>query len=251
MDFEEIWSDHKGFIIAVGVTLIALLIFLGVKSAMFSDPTNRAVVAARGAQSTLMRETRVTGGDLDQLRDEAGELEKRLGELKERVEIEIPTAFVLPEANAKSTYAKVLQDTRDKVADVAGIKNVRVPYELGVPNITPNTRDEMERFLRGLYVVERMVSYGIDAGVSRFESLEVKPGRGGSFLRETRVQVRVLTDGPALARLMDRALDPADPLVVTEFKVSRPARGEGVIATIGVSILAVDLEKPIEEEVTS
>jgi hypothetical protein len=247
MDFEELWSEHKQFILLVGIGLIVLLVFQGVKTAIYTDDTTRAVSSASGITSSLRKESVVSRSEVRDLEARETELTERLGRLGGEVTLKVPDNYRLPEANVKSTFTRVVQDTRDKVAEIAGLKNVRIPYELGVPSITPNTREEMSRYLLGLYVVERVVTYAVEEGVRRFESIEVKPARGTGFLRETVVTFRLSTDGRVLAALLDRVLDPADPLVLTQFSVVHPPRGTGVVATLGISILEVDQEKPIRE----
>jgi hypothetical protein len=248
MDFEEIWSEHKTFILMVGIGLIALLVFQGVKTAVYSDGTVTAVGDARRDRNNLRRETVAKRGDIRELEEQESALQERLTALKTSLELRTPEGYELPDANVKSTFTRVVQETRDKVADVASMKAVRVPYELGVPSITPNTRDEMARYLRGLHVVERVVTYAVEEGVRRFETIEVKPARTQGFLRETKIIFRLSGEGSILAALVDRILDPADPLVLTQFSVTHPPRGGGIIATLGVSILEIDLEKPIGEE---
>jgi hypothetical protein len=248
MDFEEIWSTHKKFILTVGIGLIALLIFQGIKTAVYSDDTRRLVANAQKNLRGLRREQVATRQDLKGLREEESTLDTRLQKLEAETEIKPPPRYTLPESNIKSFFTLAVQEARDKVAEVAGIKNVRVPYELGVPSVTPSTREEMARFLLGLSVVERVVTYAVEEGVRRFESIDVKTARGGGFSRETKVVFRLVTRGQTLAALMDRILDPADPLVLTQFLVTHPPRGGGIIATIGLSILEVDRDQPLVEE---
>jgi len=248
MDFEEIWSVHKTFILMVGIGLIALLVFQGVKTAVYSDSTSTALGDARRDRNNLRREKVASGKDIRDLEEEESALTERLKALEASLELPTPEGYRLPNTNVKSTFTRVVQETRDKVADVASMKAVRIPYELGVPSITPNTREEMARYLRGLHVVERVVTYAVEEGVRRFETIEVKPGRSQGFLRETRITFRLSADGAVLAALVDRILDPADPLVLSQFNVTHPPRGGGIVATIGISLLDVDPEKPIGEE---
>lgn len=248
MDIEEIWSDHKPFILMVAIGLISLLVFQGLKTAIYTEDTNRSVTTARSTTRSLRTEIQVIPASIHEQQDVQDRLEARLQNLMKEVEHKVPDTYLLPESNIKSTYSRVLQNTRDRVVDVASQKNIRVPYELGVPSLTPNTREEMAQYLLGLSVVERVVSDAIDLGVRRIETIEVKPGQGSGFLRETRVIFRISTDGVVLSALLDRVLDPGDPLILTQFHVAHPPRGSGIISTLGLSILKVDNEKPIGEE---
>jgi len=248
MDFEEIWSEHKQYILMVAIGLIALLVFQGFKSAIYSDDTRRAINSTRSNLRFLKSEIQVKQSDIRSLQAERDELEERLQRIAKESELKVPAKYILPESNAKSAFTRVLQNTRDGVVDVASQQNIRIPYELGVPSITPSTREEMEQYLLGLSIVERVVTYAINLGVRRFETIEVKPEGGGGFLRETQVIFRLFTDGVVLSALLDRILDPADSLVLTRFQVSHPPRGTGIIATMGISIMKVDLDKPISEE---
>ncbi len=248
MDFEEIWSDHKAFIVTVGVALMALLVFLGVKSATFSDDTRRNQSTVASTQSKLRRAAVARPADIRALEETEEGLTTRLAALEKDIELTLPEEYLLPESNAKSAYSSLLSETRSKVAEVAGLENVQVPWELGVPSITPNTRDEMQRYLAGLYVVQRVVPYAMEEGIKRFESIEVTPIRGGNFIRETRATFRVLARGRAIAGLLDRVLDPNQPLILTDFRVARPPRGEGILATIQISVYEVHPDKAVTEE---
>lgn len=248
MDFEEIWSDHKAFIVTVGVALMALLVFLGIKSATFSDDTRRNLSTVASTKAKLRRDAVARTGDIRALEENEEKLTERLVKLEKDIELVLPDHYRLPESNAKSAYSSLLSETRSKVAEVAGLQNVQVPWELGVPSITPNTRDEMQRYLAGLYVVQLVVPYAMEEGIKRFESIEVSPIRGGNFIRETRVTFRALAGGRAIAGLLDRVLDPELPLILTDFRVARPPRGEGIIATIQVSIYEVHPDKAVTEE---
>lgn len=248
MDFEEIWSEHKQFILMVGIGVIALLVFQGVKTALFTDDTGRSVTAATRNQRLLRGEAVAKRTDIRALEEEETTLTARLERLAKEMTLTVPEAYQLPASNVKSFFIRVVQETRDKVAEIAGIRNIRIPYELGVPSVTPNTRDEMARYLAGLYVVERVVTYAVEEQVRRFESIEVKPGKGAGFLSETRVVFRISSDGPALAALVDRILDPADRLNLVQFDVFHPARGGGLVATLGIAIPQISVDKPISEE---
>ncbi|MBN2492367.1 MAG: hypothetical protein JXQ29_16085 [Planctomycetes bacterium] len=248
MDFEELWAEHKPFILLVGIALIVLLVFQGVKTAIYTDDTGRALASASRSLASLRSEPVAKRSEVAEEREREAELGERLERLRGELTLNVPDDFRLPEVNAKSAFTRVVQETRDKVAEVAGLKNLHVPYELGVPSITPNTREEMDRYLLGLAVVERVVTYAVDEGVRRVESIEIRPARGTGFLRETRVTFRVLTEGRVLGALLDRILDPANPLVLTQFQVTHPPRGEGVVATLGISIVEVDPDRPVGEE---
>ena len=248
MDFEEIWSKHKQFIMMVGIGIVALLVFQGVKTALFTDDTGRAVASAARNQRDLRQEPVAGSSDIRSLEEEEAALGARLERLAKEMTLTVPETYRLPESNVKSSFIRVVQETRDKVAEIAGLRNIRIPYELGVPSVTPNTREEMARYLAGLYVVERVVTYAVEEEVRRFESIEVKPGKGGGFLSETRVIFRISSDGPSLAALVDRILDPADRLNLVQFEVFHPARGGGLVATLGIAIPEIHLDKPIGEE---
>ena len=55
------------------------------------------------------------------------------------------------------------------------------------------------------------------------------------------LRANVLATGLAgcRAELIDRVLDPGDPLPLTQFSITHPPRGAGILATLGISILEV------------
>lgn len=247
MDFEELWGRHRNFLLLAAAGLLVLLVAQGVRGALYGQPTRRLAVRARALQRDLRRLPRVAPRQVRELRRETEALATRLERLRETLQLEVPQRFRLPAVGGKAHYAQVVQTTREDVAEVAAGRNVAVPWSLGLPPVTPASRDEMDQYLRGLYVVERLVTAALEAGVRRVELLEVKPAPPGEFLREVRVRMQVLGDGPAFFRLLDRLLDPEDPLPVTGCRVAPPPRGRGLVATLTVSLCDVDLTKPLAE----
>ncbi len=246
MDFSDFWQENKRFLSTVAAGAAVFLIgWLAIQS-VYGDELS----AARAERTRLERqlaESRYGAADRETARAENRELLAVLERLSEAVVFEARSGFevALAETSHVNHYHRTIADVRDRLLLMAGRSNLFVDRDLGLPDLSPAREEDVERYLHGLDVVERVVEIALATGIERIDEIRIRPAPGTSdrprHVERTRVELELGGSGLALTSFLVRTQRTGDgPLVVEEAELL-PARAKNGKARLSVSLSVVQL----------
>lgn len=241
MNVEEYWQENRRFVLGVGAGLVAFLIGLYAVDALFGSELR----AARAEEARLGRDLRqpmFTRQQLDEARDDERSLRESVEALADVVRHETREGFAVRESagSASAQYHEIVARLRDELLPAAARRNLRLEATLGLPKLSPTSAEDIERYLQGLDVVERVARLAIDEGVGRMEELSIRldpeyvSRRGTGAVETTEVHLQLSGPSLALTRVLARMQRPGDgsgPAVVRrlEWGSSRHREGEAAV----------------------
>jgi len=195
MDLGDIWQAHKRFILGVGA---GFLVFLIAKSVIGS--TWNVDTAAKQANSTAVRIRRLEvprKSELARVEREVADHEETMERMVAAMHYETPESYVLPRSGSPDlVFNEIREKATDELVNAARRRNIEVDSALGLPELTPSGREAIQRALRGLSIVQQVVTTAIVSGVSSVEKIQVtkargKRGKGGGFVDELEVSFEI------------------------------------------------------------
>ncbi len=261
MDLNDIWQEHKKFIIAVAA---GLLVFLIGETIIGSSYTSKVQASERtlSSQRASLRQVKPTAKNLREIRDVQSDLAARWQAASEKLIFQSGKRFELrdDEARPDDVYFNVVNEVKREVEEAAERRNIQLPDNLGLPATTPRTREEAKRYLRALDVVQRVVRLAVEADVLAITDIDIPKGATRSkrnrrsrddadFLERLELRFRVRGSAPSLVRLVESLQAPASYLVLA--KDSRilgpepddPGPSEAVLVMAALDIESLDLEE--------
>jgi hypothetical protein len=250
--FEDIWREHKRFIVSVGAGLIA---FFG--GLLLVSSVDEKTKAARKQINTSEADIRTAVGELaGREGSEAGvaiALDKEVGPaIKAAVEFQPRPAFTLKEGDPLLVYRQAIEEV-EKARAEALRRNISCPEDLGFVKDPPE--DRVRVHVIGADLAERVLGALVAVGVKSIEAFrpgevdyvrtvdEPEPGKEGApqppagaaaaegsepdMLR--RIPLRFTAVGPvdALERFLSSFQIAKSALELAAFRVSRA--GEGLV----------------------
>ena len=210
MDFGEIWEEHKKFIVAVGAALVVFFIGTRVVNSMYVNPAKRLDSSADRLERKLRRGVAPKRGDLNDARDLGKDADVKLGEIERRIAHEIDSRFILPAgADFDLVYNDRYREARDQLVQRAGIEDVDLDPSVGMPDSTPDDREDVIRHLKALDQILVVVGSAMDNGVAGIPQIRVlAEGRKGflasqAYLVRTRVEYEMYGNADALVGVIE------------------------------------------------
>ena len=256
MDLNDIWQEHKRFILTVAVgCLVFLIANLTVSSIYEGD------LASAGARSVATRRelAKPLFGSRDRTRAEEQNdgLRLALGELRERVAFQPRAEFVLdPNGGAESIqYQRIASGVRDDLLPRAARVNLALEDTLGLPALSPTEAYKIERYLEALDVVDRAVRLAIDAGVARIDDISIKldpallSRAGTSTVERTKITFEMVGPSLAMTRFLlatQRAETTA--LMIHEFELTAKRPEETRLSLVLLVARVGDTSVQLEED---
>lgn len=209
MDLNDLWQGNRRFILAVGGGFVLFLIAKGVIGSVYDVP-------AAQAQQLRGRLARTPAPDTTAVRvleAETAALDERIAALEARMRYEPLPRYVLPrdERSPDLFYNAARSAAEEDLVQLTARSNLRVDPSLGLPDLFPNGREEIQRYLRGLSVVERVVEKSLLARVRALEDIDIKvepQGRGrrrapgDGYVEPLLVKFRAVGTSAALTELL-------------------------------------------------
>jgi hypothetical protein len=191
MSIGDVWQEHRRFITIVGAGGLILLIGHIVIGSIYTGKARRLasdISRARAAQSQAQlpagTDLRRIIADRERLEREASELVQAVGH-RPTERWQVGPGIADPDLH----YNQQVEALRNGVVELAAIRNIDVDPKLGLPDAFPGSRAEIEHYLRGLDVVESVISAALaaeqlhEAGIARIEGIEIskppKPRQSG------------------------------------------------------------------------
>lgn len=176
MDLANAWQENKRFLLTVAGGALVFGIGWMLVESYFGAELKRHSLSAKTAASKLERESLYTAAQLSEAEAENQRLVQAVETLTKACAFHARPRFVLDPArgSASNQYFAVVSAVREELLRQAGRANLRVPEDLGLPALSPTREPDIERYLQGLDLVERVVRTAIAAGCERIDKIEIK-----------------------------------------------------------------------------
>lgn len=256
MDLNDIWQEHKRFILTVAVgCLVFLIANLTVTSIYEGDLTS----ANARSVSTRRELAKPLFGPRDRTRaqEQNDGLREALDELRERVAFRPRQEFLLdPDGGAESIqYQRIASRVRDDLLPRAARANLALEDTLGLPALSPTEAYKIERYLEALDVVERSVRLAIDSGVARVDDIAIKldpsllSREGTGTVERTKISFEMVGPSLAMTRFLN-ATQRADTaaLMIHEFELTAKRPEETRLTLVLVVARVGDALVQLEED---
>jgi hypothetical protein len=181
MSIGDVWQEHRRFITIVGAGGLILLIGFFTISSIYSGKAARLSSEIDRARSAQRKDQLPPGTDIRKIQADRERLEKEALDLVSGVAHKPADKWTLGPgvADPDLHYNQQIDVLRNGVLELAARRNVDVDQRLGLPDTFPGSRAEIEHYLRGLSVVEAVVSTALaaeqvhEAGIARIERIEI------------------------------------------------------------------------------
>lgn len=208
MDLNDLWQNHKRFILGVSGGLLAFLIGTVVVDSTWDVQTARAGIQKR--RSEIGRIETPNANDVSALGGEVEKLTERLDGLMKSMNYETRSEYVLPQNESPDLfYNRRRDEAAEKLIGSARRQNIFVKPTLGLPEFTPSGSEAIQRALRGLDLVDRVITAAIEARVRSIDDIEMRDSKtssrtkGAQFLDPLPVRFQIAGTTAAIANLLD------------------------------------------------
>jgi hypothetical protein len=247
MDLTTLWQEQKTFILYVLGGLLVFFLGQALISSLYGVDENRRRV--QSLESSLRRTPAPPRSRLEEVRERNEDLNTRFDTAVKRVVFEPDPKYVLsPKEKPDIQYDRLYNEARDSLVEGAKTLNITVDDSLGMPELSPTRRSEIQRALTALDIVTRVVLLAIEAQVAQVDSIAMVPESGRrqkSFVREQRVKFQMKGTSAALADFFKRFVLQDNFLAIENARIEvEDPDGAWVEADVIVSALEVLKEEP-------
>jgi len=187
MNLDTFWQQHRRFL--TGIMVGHILFFIGkiiIKKTVLAD-YQRAATQVKSL-NTKLRGSSYSNAQVQELEEHLAELENRGDELAAVTLAPLRSSFSPSLGQSPGQhYIQWTGQLRDDLIAFALRNNVDVEDTLGIPAQQPTQVDQMERVMRGLDVIDRVVRMAVLAGASQVEDIEIR-------MRSTRSRGRAIAE---------------------------------------------------------
>ncbi|QDU69075.1 hypothetical protein [Engelhardtia mirabilis] len=231
MDFDDYWQENKGFVGQVAAGLVAFLIGLAIVSKTVGADVKRAQTSRKSQQAKLSAPA-YSPADRDLAREDNEALRGAVEQLSAAVRFSGRPEFRDPnEPTTPERYLNAVARVRGELLPAAGRANVELDPSFGLPEISPTREDELERYLDGLDLVERVLSRAIEEGVGEVRNVRIRldprlgSKDGAGAIERTRVQFDLRGNDLAVLRVLEDAGSGTGRALVLDEIEMEPLRG--------------------------
>lgn len=253
MDIQEIWQEHKVFILTVLGILIAFVaaeIYIG----GLCDESRALEVRIRRDLTSLKNKVEYKNSDLSRIKKEKEKLGKDAEHLASRLEFKTRDSFQLRAEDREPdlTYNRKYREAVETVVEEGAASGVDIDPSLGLPDVTPAGREEIEEYLKLLDLVVRVARLAVENQVRAIPKIKILKERGSlrvtRFFKETAVDFEIISHPESLCLFLEDLQKPEFYLPLGKSSLSLSKEDpEMVKANIRVLSMEIDLEKPYEE----
>jgi hypothetical protein len=250
MDTEALWQENKKWLMATAAGGLLLLIGVGVISSFYASDARRLEANARQITTRVSGKPAPENAAVAEARKEGDALAAAIQDLAARLRLRPvePYQVSAGERAADLAYNRVLQETRDRLAETASVAGVRLPYSLGLPDRTPGSPQELLDSLRALQVVNQLVPALIESGVRNVEEMKVETGKGSGFCREVAVMFDLTAPLKNVQGFLRQCVAGDQEVALGEVRILRDDKlPRAVRASVRALALSIDEEQPLSE----
>jgi len=219
MDLNDLWQEHKKFIIAM---VAGLLVFLIAESVIASKYGNKAEQVQRtlSQHERSLRAVKPNAANLAAVRTFRNAYRERLDALVQRTQFVPEDRFVLrdDEPRPDDVYFQAVNKVRDEVTDRAERYNISFPDNLGMPAEPPRQRDLIKRHLIALDMIRRVIGEAVESRVKSIDDIKVlidtkakrrtQRREESSFVHKLEVTFTLHGTSPALVQFLEALQKP-------------------------------------------
>lgn len=231
MNLDALWQRNRKFILVLLGAVLGFFILLWM---LTSSPVGRQEAASRSlAKATGELRAAMYGDQQErQAQELLDTLRARNAEFAAKALPTVRPEYQLPKGKAAAQY--YIEHTGALRQDLVGWalrNNCEVEGSLGLPPVSPTQAQQVERVLRGLDVVERVIRLAVASGASKVEKISISErGRRSTAGRPTQldltpVQLEVVFEGlsptPFLRALLAESVQ-GRPLGIAGIEVGAP-----------------------------
>jgi len=240
MDFSSIWQENRTFITYVIAGLLLLIIGKVIISEMY--PVDGEQKALQKAYSDIKRLDAVSPATLADAADENDRLTREYTDVLRRIDFVPREEFLLqPNESAVAQYLRLVSQEREVLVEFPKTQNMTVDENLGMPELSPTRKKEIQHALLGLDVVDRVVSLAIESNIREVGSIELvaEPGRRKkAFVEELRVQFQMTGTAATLAAFLEK-LQLCEEYLAVERARLEALEGEGTMIEADFTVAAL------------
>jgi hypothetical protein len=246
MDLTGIWQENKTFIMLVVAGLLVLIIGQVVISELYPVDTERKIL--RKSLSDIRRLEAVPKGLLIQAQDDNEAFTTAYQRVLERVDFKPREEFLLnPSESPDVQYFRIVSQEREVLVETPKTFNITVANDLGMPELSPTRRKDIQRALIGLDIVDRVVGLAIESNVREVGSIDLVSDVGRrkkGFIEELKVSFEMTSTMASIAMFFEKLQRSENYLAIDEAElISSGGEGEMIEADFTVSALTI-----VEEE---
>ena len=260
MDLNDLWQEHKRFIVAIAIGLTAFLVGTIAIDRMFGSE-RRAATLRLTANERNLRSERYGPDALSQARAENEALLEAVEALEAAAVFRPRPEFVLgsESGSASGQYFSLVDRVRGEILTLASRNRVRIPSDLGLEMLQTTRAEIIERHLEALDLIDRVTRLAVELGVERIDGIQVRldpafDSRSGvGSVERTRVTFKMTSAAQPVAELLARTQTPESgtargaslPVESVDLVGARSKEGE---LRAEVTFLVVRLHEQDEEE---
>jgi hypothetical protein len=196
------------------------------------------------AVSDVRRLEAVSQNRLNEAQDDNERFREAYAAVLERVNFAPREDFMLnPAESADVQYFRIVSREREALVEWPKTQNITVAENLGMPDLSPTKRKDIQRALHGLDIVDRVVSLAIESNIQEVGAIELVPElrrRKKGFIEELKVRFEMAGSIGALAGFLERMQEMENYLALDSAELDA-SRGEaqGIAAEFVVSAMTV------------
>lgn len=218
MDLNEIWQEHKRFILMVVAGFLTFFVANSVIEGIFQADMSAATSGVSTNRSFLSKELyQADDREMAELENES--LRSGYGKLVSAAAFRPRAEFDLAQstATAQNTYLTAVERLSDRLIDLASQKRASLPDGLGLDTVQTLNVDLVERNLHAVDLLERAVQMALEAGVRRIRRINItldpalKNNRGLGAIERTKIQIEADSTAEAVTEWLALAETPLVP----------------------------------------
>lgn len=218
MDLDEIWQEHKRFIVTVFAGMAVYFIGGTVLQSVYGAEISSARTAVARSRSAL-RDGMYDRADQRDAEEQNAALRERFAALESAVAFRPREGFTIPTDApdvAQNTYLTAVERVTADLEDLASRTRAALPDGLGLEMLETRNVGAIERHLEALDLLERATAMALDCGIRRIRSVRVeldsafRAGRGFGAVERTTVSMELEGSPENVARWLAMVETPAE-----------------------------------------
>ena len=248
MDLPGIWQEHKTFITLVMAGLLVFIIGQVVISELY--PVDAEKTSVYRSRREIQRLEVVQREDLAAAEDDNEAYASTFESVVKRVNFVPREEFLLtPTESADVQYFRIVSREREALVEWPKTQNITVAANLGMPELSPTRKKEIQRNLLALDLVDRVVGLAIQSDMREVGTIEIVPDlrrRKTGFIDELKVRFKMLGTMAKTATFLEKLQFEENYLVLSEAELVAAA-GDGTLLEADLTISAMTVLQGEEE----
>jgi len=178
MNFDAFWQTHRRFIMGMAGGLILFFILLAISGGGSKERLSKARSSISRSGRQMQSSQLYSANQVSTLKERLEELRVRNKLLADRNLPAFRARFQVPQGTSPAQhYISLSGEMRDELIGWALRRNCEVDDSLGLPPVSPSQPQQIDRVLRGLDVVDRIVHLAVDFGASEVDKVRIAQKR--------------------------------------------------------------------------